>query len=300
MPELPEVETIRRQLKEVLTGKVIVNVEVLRAQSFFGDPKKLKGWKIQDIQRKSKVIEIMFEGKAEMVIVHLKMTGQLIYTEKTRKVKNSKNQNMDSNLEKRIVGGHPTADWVNDLPSKHTRVVWTFKDQSRLFFNDMRVFGWMKLIEKEKYEKEIRKMAPDVIDKDFTDSYLFNVLKKTKKAVKIVLLDQDKIGGLGNIYVNDALFLAGINPLKNADSLNQSEVKKLHSAAVEVINLGIKYGGASASDEKYVNASGLGGKYQEHFLVYQRDGQECPKCGTKIEKIKLGGRGTFFCPKCQK
>lgn len=284
MPELPEVETIRRQLKEVLTGKTVSKVEVLRSKSFAGDPEKLRGWKIRDIQRKSKVIEIMFEEKEDMVIVHLKMTGQLIFV----------------GLGKRIVGGHPTADWVNDLPSKHTRVIWTFKDESKLFFNDMRVFGWMKLVGREKYEKEIRKMVPDVIDDDFTFDYLFGLLKKTKKPVKLVLLDQDKIGGLGNIYVNDALFLAGIHPSKKADSLNETEVKKLHTAAVEVINLGIKYGGASASDEKYVNASGIGGKYQEHFLVYQRDGQKCLKCGTVIEKIKLGGRGTFFCPNCQK
>jgi formamidopyrimidine-DNA glycosylase len=282
MPELPEVETIKRQLKEVLVGKTVSEVEVLRTKSFSGDPKSLTGRKIGDIQRKSKVIEILFDDNEDMVIVHLKMTGQLIFADHG----------------KRIVGGHPTADWVNDLPSKHTRIVWTFGDGSKLYFNDMRVFGWMKIVSPEKYEKEIRKLAPDVIDKDFTAEYLFNLLKKTRKPIKLVLLDQDKIGGLGNIYVNDALFLAGIRPERKADSLGKTVVKKLQVAIIKVINLGIKYGGASASN--YVQVSGLGGTYQDHFLVYKKDGSKCPKCGEIIKKIKLGGRGTFFCPSCQK
>ena len=294
MPELPEVETIRRQLKEVLTGKVITKVEVLRAKSFAGDPEKMRGWKIRDIQRKSKVIEIMFEGKEEMVIVHLKMTGQLIYTGKTQKIKNSKDQNSGV----RIVGGHPTADWVNELPSKHTRVIWNLKDGSKLFFNDMRVFGWMKVVSQKNYEKEIRKMSPDVTDVEFSDSYLSNLLMKTKKPIKLVLLDQDKIGGLGNIYVNDALFLAGISPERKSESLTKIEVKRLRKATVGVIKRGIKYGGASSSN--YVDVSGMGGSYQDHFLVYKRAGEKCLKCGTLIEKFKLGGRGTFFCPNCQK
>lgn len=289
MPELPEVETIRRQLDEVLVGKTIHDVEVLREKSFAGDPKKLKGWKIKNILRKSKVIEILFEGKEEIVIIHLKMTGQLIFVPGAKGLVRGA---------KRIVGGHPTADWVKELPSKHTRVIWTFKDGSKLFFNDMRVFGWMKVIQQKKYEAEIRKMTPDVIDDDFTFDYLFGLLKKTKKPIKLVLLDQDKIGGLGNIYVCDALFLARINPVRKSDSLTKSEVKKLHQAAIEVIKLGIKYGGASSSN--YVDVSGLGGSYQDHFLVYKRAGEKCQNCGTKIEKIKMGGRGTFFCPKCQK
>lgn len=282
MPELPEVETIRKQLDEVLKDKVVRKIEVLREKSFSGEPKKLEGWRISDVLRKSKVIEILFQGKGDMVIVHLKMTGQLIYVDG----------------DKRVVGGHPSADWVKDLPSKHTRVIWEFKDGSKLFFNDMRVFGWMKLIMREKYEKEIRKMSPDVTDKEFTPDYLQGILERSKKAVKLVLLDQDKIGGLGNIYVNDALFLAKIRPERKSDSLDKKEVSKLHKAIVEVINLGIKYGGASSSN--YVNVSGLGGTYQDHFLVYKQEGKKCSVCGTIIKKERLGGRGTFFCPHCQK
>jgi len=301
MPELPEVETIRRQLKEVLVGKTVSEVEVLRTKSFSGDPAKIGGWKIQDIQRKSKVIEILFEKEVRVVIVHLKMTGQLIFVkndEKSQNLKNSKTQDGKIDIKNRIVGGHPTADWVNELPSKHTRIIWTFEDGSKLFFNDMRVFGWMRLVERTQEHKNSRYQVPDVIDKDFTVEYLFNLLKKSKKWIKIVLLDQNKMGGLGNIYVNDALFLAGIRPERRSDSLSKSEIKKLYDAVIKVTKLGIKYGGASSSN--YVNVSGLGGSYQDHFLVYKREGKKCLNCEEMIQKVKLRGRGTFYCPRCQK
>lgn len=282
MPELPEVETISRQLNKALKGKVVRSVEVLREKSFSGDPDRLIGWKISSVERKSKIIEMFFVGKDEMVATHLKMTGQLIYV----------------NGGKRILGGHPSPDWVNDLPSKHTRIIWTFSDGSKLFFNDMRVFGWMRVVDKNKYENETRRAVPDVVDEGFTVEYLAQVLMGSKKPVKLVLLDQDRIGGMGNIYVNDALYLAKIKPIRKADSLNKKEIEALHKAMIEVINLGIKYGGASASN--YVQVSGLGGTYQDHFLVYKKEGQRCSRCEEVIRKTKLGGRGTFFCPKCQK
>lgn len=282
MPELPEVETIRRQLNEVLVGKKIAKVTVLREKSFGGEPKELVGWVVEKIDRKSKVIEIYFKGEEKIMIVHLKMTGQLVFVGKG----------------KRIVGGHPTADWVKELPSKHTRVEIDFSDGSKLFFNDMRVFGWMRMINKEKYEKEIRKTAPDVTEKEFSLEYLTKVLNKSGKAVKLVLMDQEKIGGVGNIYANDALYLAKVMPNRRANSLSQQEVINLLASIREVINKGIKYGGASAAN--YVDTNGLGGTYQDHFLVYKKDGQKCKKCGEIFKKMKIGGRGTFFCTNCQK
>ena len=282
MPELPEVETIRRQLNEVLVGKKIERVEVLREKSFGGDPKKLVGWEVSRVDRKSKLIEIYFKNKEEVVIIHLKMTGQLVFVDE----------------EKRVVGGHPTADWVSSLPSKHTRVMLDFVDGSKLFFNDLRVFGWMRVVNKEKYEKEMRKTSPDVTEKEFSLEYLTEVLKKSRKAVKLVLMDQEKIGGLGNIYANEALYLANIMPDREADSLSSLERKKLLIAIREVIGRGIKYGGASAAN--YVDTKGLGGTYQDHFLVYKRGGQLCDRCKGVIQKMKIGGRGTFYCPRCQK
>jgi formamidopyrimidine-DNA glycosylase len=210
------------------------------------------------------------------------MTGQLVF--------------VDGN--KRVVGGHPTADWVKDLPSKHTRVVVDFNDGSKLFFNDMRVFGWMKIIDKKKYEETVKKSAPDVTEKEFTLEYLTKLLEKSTKAIKLILMDQEKIGGVGNIYANDALYLAKVMPDRRAKSLDQEEISKLYDAVREVINRGIKYGGASAAN--YVDTKGLGGTYQDHFLVYKKDGQICKECGRKIQKMRLGGRGTFYCPRCQK
>ncbi len=282
MPELPEVETIRRQLEEVLVGKKIERVEVLRQKSFGGDENMLIGWEIERVDRKSKIIEIYFKNQVELLIVHLKMTGQLVFV----------------GDKKRIVGGHPTADWVNNLPSKHTRVKVSYSDGSKLFFNDMRVFGWMRLVKKQEYENGTRKTSPDVTEKEFSLEYLSDVLKKSGRAIKLVLMDQDKIGGIGNIYANDALYLAKVMPNRKANSLNSKEVENLLAATREVINKGIKYGGASAAN--YVDTRGLGGTYQDHFLVYKKDGQVCNKCKGKILKMKIGGRGTFYCPKCQK
>ncbi len=282
MPELPEVETIRRQLDEVLKGKVLTDIEVLREKSFSGEHKKILGSEIEGIKRRSKVIQVVFKNNEDSVIIHLKMTGQLIYV----------------NGEKRILGGHPSPDWVNDLPSKHTRVVWKFEDGSKLFFNDMRVFGWMKIVNMAKYESEVKTLVPDVVDKEFTREYFFDLLKRTKKPIKLLLLDQDKIGGLGNIYVNDALYDAEIRPDRKADSLTPIESQKLHDSVIKIIKLGIKYGGASASN--YVQVSGLGGTYQDHFLVYKKEGQACKRCGEIIKRMKQGGRSTFYCPGCQK
>ena len=283
MPELPEVETIKRQLDKVLKGKKIERVEVLREKSFKGGEEGLIGKKVKGVERKAKLLVMVFEGQ-ERLLVHLKMTGQLVWVEKGQE---------------RVVGGHPTVDWVDELPSKHTRVVIGFKEGGRLYFNDMRVFGWMRLVKRKKWEEMKKGMPVDVIDKEFTVECLKKVLKSSRRAVKLVIMDQKKMGGVGNIYANDGLYLGGIKPEKKARDLNDKEVLKLHQSLVKVIKEGIKMGGATASDERFVDVYGLGGKYQEKFRVYDRDGEKCRKCGKKIKKIKLGGRGTYFCPECQ-
>jgi formamidopyrimidine-DNA glycosylase len=161
----------------------------------------------------------------------------------------------------------------------------------------MRMFGWMKLVSVEKYENEIKKQAPDVVDSHFTKEYLAKVFSKSGRAVKLVLMDQEKIGGVGNIYANDALYLAGVMPSRKAKSLTSAETEKIFDATCKVIALGIECGGASAAN--YVDTKGLGGSYQEHFLTYKQDGKICKKCGSIIKKMKLGGRGTFYCVGCQ-
>lgn len=277
MPELPEVETIRRQLSEVLVGKKLVAIDIENSKSFLGQSKDVLGLTIKGVQRKSKVLEVVLE-RGLCLLIHLKMTGQLIFVDG----------------KERVVGGHPTADWVNDLPSKHTRVVLTFNDKTKLFFNDMRKFGWMKIAD---LGKKLGNGVPDVVDKEFTKDYLRKVLEKLNRVVKVAILDQQLMGGIGNIYACDALFLAGIDPGRRAGSLDYGEVDKLHEAIVKVINLGIETGGASAAN--YVDIKGMGGSYQNHFLVYKRDGEKCKNCSEIILKIKLGGRGTYYCPSCQ-
>ena len=303
MPELPEVETIALQLNEVLKGKIVRSVKVYREKNFLGNKEVLIGSEVLKISRRAKTIIFDFENFDEKLIVHLKMTGQLIFLEKikkTQKLKTDKTQD----FEKRIVGGHPTADWVNELPSKHTRVEIGFEDDSKLFFNDMRAFGWMKIISRTqetlpagRQVKVSRTQVPDVVDEEFSLDYFEGVLKKIKRPIKIVLLDQQLMGGLGNIYVNDALNMAKILPTRRADDLKSGEIKDLRDAIKFVIDLGIKSGGASAAN--YVDTKGLGGTYQNFFLTYKQDGKPCKNCGEKIVKIKLGGRGTFYCPGCQ-
>jgi len=282
MPELPEVETIVRQLDKALKGRVVGGVEVLRRKSFTGKTGELVGKKVAGVRRKSKMIIMDFVDGNRVILTHLKMTGQLVF------VKGNE----------RVVGGHPTADWVSELPSKHTRVVISFKDGSKLFFNDMRVFGWMKVLEKRELEDSLQKLPPDVVDDGFDFSYLKRMLGASKRAIKLVLLDQKKMGGVGNIYANDGLFLAGIDPRRPANSLSEKEVRALRKAIRKVVNKGIGMGGATYSS--YRDTRGQGGRYQEHFLVYGREGEGCRKCGGKIEKFKLGGRSTYWCKRCQK
>lgn len=264
MPELPEVETIRRQLDKVLLGQKIISLTAFAKASTV--EAGIIGKKIVGVKRKAKMIWIDLEGDLNL-LVHLKMTGQLIY---------------------------------NGQPGKHTRAVFELT-KGRLIFNDLRKFGWIKAVNNRQLREYFAKLPPDVIDKEFTQKYLKTVLASSRRAVKLVLLDQQKMGGVGNIYANDGLYCAGIDPRKPAQKLTnfQFSIFKLHKCLKQVINKGIKYGGSTASDENYVNAFGKKGQYQTKFLAYEQQGKPCRRCKTKIIKIKLGGRGTYYCPGCQ-
>jgi formamidopyrimidine-DNA glycosylase len=264
MPELPEVETITRQLEKVLVGQKIIKVEALSKKSFVGQESDVEGKQIKSVRRKAKMTIIDLGGL--YLLIHLKMTGQLVY---------------------------------QATNSKHTRVV-LHLSQGKLIFNDLRLFGWMKVVDKKGLEKEFKHYGPDIIDKAVTQEYFYGVLQKSRRALKLVIIDQAKVAGVGNIYANEGLWRAGINPGRLGNQVNRAESDKLLECLREVINKGIKYGGATARDENYVNAAGLGGKYQEHFLVYEQAGKKCHRCKSIIKKIRLGGRGTYFCPGCQR
>ncbi len=281
MPELPEVETIARRLRDVVVGKKIQKITVQRDKSFVGSPATLEGAAITGISRRSKVIQFDFDVP-EKLLVHLKMTGQLIY--------------QDPKI--RLGGGHPSADWVAQLPNKYTRVVVELSDAATLFFNDLRVFGWLKVLDEAQVLKEFSTLGPDIIDPLVTEEYFYQKLQKRGLPVKLVLMDNAVAAGVGNIYANDALNLAQLNPFRPANSLSKEESNRLLIAAKAVITSGIELGGATI--DNFRDIDGFAGQYQNVVRTYGKTGLPCPNCGHAIIREKQAGRSTFYCPNCQK
>lgn len=280
MPELPEVETIVRRLRKVLLDNSISKIEILRDKSFQGDSDSIIGKKITNISRKAKIIIISFENKMS-VIIHLKMTGQLIF---------------QSNDGQRLGGGHPSDDWVNALPAKHTRVIMTLNNGT-LFFNDMRVFGWIKVLPDSEVASAFIGYAADIIDPAISPTYFKKAFLKKSQPIKQVVMDNSIVAGVGNIYANDALHLAKVSPFRPANSLSNEELNKLYEALLFVIHKGIELGGATI--DNYRTVDGLAGGYQDIVRVYQREGQPCIVCKSTILRTKQGGRSTFYCEVCQ-
>lgn len=281
MPELPEVEAIRMQLDKFLKGHSIESIEIRHPKIFTGDDKKLIGKKFKSARRFGKVIVVDFEGGISF-LAHVKLTGQFVY----------RGPNLKSpKLSKKITGG---------LGGKHTHVIFHLNKAGTLYYNDVRRFGWIKVVPTSEVEDFdfIKKLGPEPLD-GLTLKYFKEVLGKTRRAVKVVIMDQSKIGGVGNIYANDALWLSQIDPAKPANALTDEEIKKLFSAIEKVLKDGIKYGGAS--ELSFVTPDGSEGNYQKHFLAYGKQGTLCPRCKKeKFTKTQLGGRGTYFCKNCQK
>lgn len=282
MPELPEVETIRRGLKKAIAGKKIVNLDIRVPKLFHGEKEDVVGKVVKDVDRRAKQIIIDLEGDKDLLI-HLKMTGQLIYED----------------AKKRVAGGHPSPDWVAKLPNKTTHIIFDFSDGSKLYFNDMRKFGWIKVFNSEELKNKLtEELGIEPFDQEFTEEKLLEIIKsKPIWNIKKILTDQTLISGIGNIYADEALFYAGIRPERRAKDIADSEASKLRDSILKVLEIGLKYGGSS--ENTYVQVDGNKGKAQEHFQVYSRGGKPC-SCGGKVEKIRLNGRGTHFCPACQK
>ena len=287
MPELPEVETIKRVLEKAIVGKTIKNIEVRKAKIFQGDAREVIGETIEGIERRGKMLIIKLSG-GQALVVHFKLTGQMVWAEEKEIGKRKK---------EKVILGHPIPFAGTELPAKTTHVIFEI-DGGRLFYNDLRQFGWIKVVKLDQLDK-LDQLGPEPFDKEFTTEYLEGIFSRTSKPIKLVLMDQTKIAGVGNIYANEALFEAGILPTRPAKKLGNEEIKKLRKAIIKVLEEGIKYGGSSAKDEAYIKPTGEPGSYQQHFRVYQRAGEKCRKCGTIIKRINLGGRGTFWCEKCQ-
>ena len=360
MPELPEVETIKRGLDKLLRGKVIGKVSYDWPKSFNGSKqeidKYLIGATVKSIKRRAKLLLIELSTGYTLAI-HLKMTGQLVFvgnanqttgltdmlgdanlrnnasdfageqsfgastsngvnrTDGTKKrVAQVANQKFASSQANQATGltdmlgdanrwgaGHPNDSLIGNLPDKSTRVIFTFKDASKMYFNDQRKFGWVKLLPTSKVKDLdfIKKLGPEPLNNQFTLSEFINRISKRKNSsIKATILDQSVLAGVGNIYADESLFVAKIHPSTKVGNLKKAQFAKLHSAIKQVLQEGIDSGGSS--DKNYVNAEGKKGSYLTFAKVFRRQGQDCFSCKNKIIKIKVAGRGTHVCLNCQK
>jgi formamidopyrimidine-DNA glycosylase len=274
MPELPEVETVRRTLVDLVCGKKISKV-IVSWDNIIKHPKEvaefqllLQGQTIKDVKRRGKFLLFILD---EFVLVsHLRMEGKF-----------------------RVFN-------ADEEVAKHTHVCFTFTDDTELRYQDVRKFGTMHLFRKGEELKQppLAKLGPEPLSDELTPEYLKEKLRKTNRKIKIALLDQEILVGLGNIYVDEVLFKAGIYPEIPASSLTDKEINKLVSCIIETLQEAVDLGGSTI--RSYVNSQGKIGTFQETIKVYGRKGLPCVNCGHEIEKIVVGGRGTSYCPICQK
>ncbi|MBI2482307.1 MAG: bifunctional DNA-formamidopyrimidine glycosylase/DNA-(apurinic or apyrimidinic site) lyase [Candidatus Vogelbacteria bacterium] len=287
MPELPEIETIKRELAKALVDKTIKQVKTtwpkmvlpLSPQTF---AEKLVGQKIKSVERRAKMLFIHFNNDT-LLAIHLKMTGQLIY---------QRSQGL-------IVGGHPQKNGLVNLPNNYTRAIFTFTDGSVLYFNDLRKFGWLKHLPHTDLHLLTARSGVEPLTRDFSLALFKSLLTRyPKRPIKTFLLDQTLIAGLGNIYVDEACFLSHILPTRLTNSLSEKEITNLHKNIISVLKLSIQKKGTSTRN--YVRADGQPGGFVPHLMVYGRAKLPCKICRTPIAKIRFHGRGTHFCRKCQK
>ncbi len=242
----------------------------------------LLGATMTDIRRRAKVLMIDLSTNYTLV-VHLKMTGQLVYRGETA-----------------FGAGHPTNSLIGELPDKSTRVTLTFKDKSKLFFNDQRKFGWMKLIPTDEVRALpfMQKVGPEPLEDDFTPlQFTERFTRRARTSIKAALLDQTVIAGVGNIYADESLWGAKVHPRRLVNTITPAEFEALYTELRFVMNLAIEKGGST--NRNYVNVDGKRGSYMDFARVFRREGLECPRCSTTIIKFKAAGRGTHICPHCQ-
>jgi formamidopyrimidine-DNA glycosylase len=288
MPELPEVETVRIGLARFLPGRVIAHETHDWPKGFPNADADVRqfliGAEVVAVARRAKVLLIELSSKYTLVI-HLKMTGQLVFDSATE----------------HFGAGHPNDSLIHELPDKSTHATLTFTDNSRLFFNDQRKFGWMRLMPTAEVMNLdfFLKVGPEPLSDDFTNTdFAQRIRRRSNSNIKAVLLDQTVVAGVGNIYADESLWGAKIHPTTLVKNLSDGQLKILYTELRYVLKLAIEKGGSS--DRNYVNAEGKHGSYLSFARVFRREGQPCPRCGTTIIKTKVAGRGTHTCPTCQK
>ncbi|MFH1508709.1 MAG: bifunctional DNA-formamidopyrimidine glycosylase/DNA-(apurinic or apyrimidinic site) lyase [bacterium] len=287
MPELPEVETIRRDLNKKIVGKNISDIKVRKNKMVIGSTKSfiasLKGRKFTKIDRRGKLMIFNLDKKDLFLLAHLKMTGQLIFKKKNQIT----------------AGGHSGSETNLELPNKFSHIIITFSDKSQLFFNDMRQFGYMKLVNEKDKDLALTKFGLEPLTKNFQFKDFGKVFKNKKSSLKAVLLNQKLIAGLGNIYVDEICFRAKVLPTKKVYRISQKKITELFKATNYIIKKAIQKRGTTFND--YVDADGKTGNFIKYLKVYQRAGETCLRCKkVKIKKVKSAGRGTHLCPYCQK
>lgn len=288
MPELPEVETVRRGLAELLPSRVVTAARELDSpKSFPNAPSDvdqfLVGAHVVSVRRRAKVLMIDLSTDYTLVI-HLKMTGQLVFRGKIS-----------------FGAGHPNDSLIGELPDRSTRVILDFSDGSHLYFNDQRKFGWIKLLPTIEVPEIdfMKKVGPEPLEADFSpEAFKERFKRRSKTNIKAALLDQTVVAGVGNIYADESLWGARIDPRRLVKDVSDDEFLSLYNELRAVMSLAIDKGGST--DKNYVNAEGKRGSYMDFARVFRREGQACPRCGSKIIKIRHAGRGTHLCETCQK
>lgn len=299
MPELPEVENLRIGLERAMPGQKILKVEVNKPKLVSGrgnartaSQKKVRefvrgltGEKFIRVERRAKNL-IFRLSRGKIILAHLKMTGQFAYKPKSGK--------------KKVVGGHPIEISETTLPNKHTHIIF-YLSKGTLYYNDTRMFGYVLYF---KNEKEFQKGSGfeeyglEPLDKNFTARYFTDSLKNKKGKIKTVLMGQDVVTGVGNIYADESLFESGIDPRRSAASLKPAEAKTLHDKIVAIMKRAIQAGGSSVATYRLLDESR--GNYAREHKVYGKAGGKCVRCGGKLKNILINNRTTVFCPKCQK
>ena len=290
MPELPEVEVVKRSLTNKTQNLIIKAVKIndgrLRYKINRNKIKKIIGLKFKKISRRSKYLLFFFD-KDIVMLVHLGMTGKFFFVNsKRRKYKTSFYYDLNEEKDK-----------------KHDRIIFDLSNDNKLIYNDIRKFGFIKFVKRVSLDQNIhlKHLGPEPLSTEFSVEYFKNFIKGRERTIKDLLMDQKFISGLGNIYVNEILFFSGVRPTKKIKKLTNSEIQKIIKFSKKIITKAIILGGSSIKD--FSSGSGKKGLFQQHFSVYGKKGENCSRfkqCNGRIKKIVLANRASFFCNKCQK
>jgi formamidopyrimidine-DNA glycosylase len=302
MPELPEVEHVVRALRRAITGRRIIASEIRLpklilplSQSVFN--RKLKGSRITGVSRRGKFILIELESSG--ALPHGRASDTRAATNPPQKL--ARQQALVLVVHLRMTGKFVSLSADDALP-KHAHAIFYLDNDRRLVFCDQRQFGVMKLVKRTALSetKGIRGLAPEPFGEDFSLQYLRETLAGSRRTMKTLLLDQTRVLGLGNIYVAEALFRAGINPFKEAASLSSRRVGRLHQAILDVLRDAISDSSTSRVNLEHRNGFSYGEAFERFWQVYEREDEACVKCGARIRRVVHGGRSTYWCPRCQR